>query len=164
MAVAEPQRQRVAELLGREPRGLESIAVSDSRGEPRVIRVASLVDGKPFPTLFWLVDPVINYRIDQAEARGLIRELQARVNRATDLQAAMRDDHAAHIVLRDSYIDDALRSEMETLGFLGVLSQRGIGGIGDFRHIRCLHTWYAAHLVVPNTVGRLLDQHWADTP
>lgn len=161
MAVTAYQRQRVAELLGREPRGLEAIAVSDERGEPRVIRVASLVGGKPFPTLFWLVDETLNYRIDQAEAGGLIAEFQSRVHREPALQQAMAMDHRAHSALRNSYLDDALRAEMARLGYLEVLARRGIGGIGDFRHIRCLHTWYAAHLVVPNSVGRLLDRHWA---
>lgn len=161
MAVTAEQRQRVAELLGREPRGLEAIAVSDERGEPRVIRVASLVAGKPFPTLFWLVDAALGYRIDQVEAGGLIAEFQMRVDRDPALQAAMAADHRAHIALRDSYLTDALRAEMTRLGYLDVLSGRGIGGIGDFRHIRCLHTWYAAHLVVPNTIGRMLDQHWS---
>lgn len=161
MAVEELQRQRVARLLGREPRGLEAIAVVDEQGEPRVIRVASLVNGKPFPTLFWLVDAALNYRIDQEEARGLIGDLQARVNHDPELQAAMHADHEAHIRLRDSYIDASLRTRLGQLGYLEVFAQRGIGGIGDFRHIRCLHTWYAAHLVVPNTVGRLLDQYWA---
>ncbi|MAL93639.1 MAG: hypothetical protein CME40_00940 [Haliea sp.] len=161
MAVTAEQRQRVAELLGREPRGLEAIAVSDERGEPRVIRVASLVAGKPFPTLFWLVDGALNYRIDQVEAGGLIAGFQARVDAEPALQAAMAEDHRAHIALRDSYLDDDLRAEMARLGFLDVLSGRGIGGIADFQRIRCLHTWYAAHLVVPNTIGGLLDQYWA---
>ena len=45
---------RVEALLGRAPRGLEAVAVSRPDGEPVVLQVASLVDGKPFPTLFWL--------------------------------------------------------------------------------------------------------------
>jgi hypothetical protein len=78
------------------------------------------------------------------------------------LQATMREDNRAYIALRDQYIDDGTRARLEHLGFGDVLAAKGIGGIGDFTRIRCLHTWYAAHLVVPNTVGRLLDQHWAD--
>ena len=45
------QLARVAVLLGREPRGLRAIPVADAHGEPLVIRVASVVDEKPFPTL-----------------------------------------------------------------------------------------------------------------
>jgi len=49
-----------------------------------------------------------------------------------------------------------------SLGFTGVLADRGIGGIADFQRIRCLHTYYAAHLVRPNVVGRMLDQYWCE--
>ena len=151
---------RVAELLGREPRGLEAIAVTAADGSPVVIRVASLVDETPFPTLFWLVDPGLAYRIDKAEAGGLIKRLQQRIDGDAALQQRMRGDHQAYIALRDSYISSALRQRMARLGFADVLAQKGIGGIADFTRIRCLHTWYAAHLVVPNTVGELLDEWW----
>ena len=74
--VSESVRDAVARLLGREPRGLRGVPVLDKDGQPAVIRVAPLVDGKPFPTLFWLVDPELCYRIDQAEASGLIQHFQ----------------------------------------------------------------------------------------
>jgi hypothetical protein len=152
---------RVAALLGRKPRGLEAIPVSREDGTPMVIRVCSLVDDKPFPTLFWLVDPELCYAIDRAEAGGLIKRLQGVVDNDPGLRAAMREDHRAHIALRDEYMSDATRQRLGELGFGDVLATKGIGGIGDFSRIRCLHTWYAAHLVVPNTVGRLLDEYWA---
>jgi len=126
-----------------------------------VIRVASLVDGKPFPTLFWLVDRALNYRIDGDEATGLIARLQADIDSDPALQTAMQDDHRAHIALRDSFIDAQQREQIAALGYQAVFADRGIGGIADFTRIRCLHTWYAAHLVTANTVGRLLDAHWA---
>jgi hypothetical protein len=155
---------RVAALLGREPRGLEDVPVVGPDGGPVVIRVASLVDDRPFPTLFWLVDPVLCYRIDRAEAGGLIKAFQRRVDADAGLRAALREDNLAHIRLRDSYLDEATRERLEALGFGGVLANKGIGGIGDFGRIRCLHTWYAAHLVVPNRVGGMLDDWWRQQP
>ena len=160
MPIAPQVRSRIAALLGREPRGLEAVAVTGADGGPRVIRVASLVDDTPFPTLFWLVDPVLNYRIDRTEAGGLIRQLQARIDADPALQQQMRADHRAHIALRESYISAELRQRFQDLGFGDVLADRGIGGIADFSRIRCLHTWYAAHLVVANTVGGMLDDWW----
>lgn len=153
--------ERVGELLGRKPRGLEAVPVIDEKGGPVVIRVASLVDDKPFPTLFWLVDPQLGLRIDREEAGGLIARLQRQIDASASLQAGMREDHERHIALRDSYLSRQDRQRLEALGFGAVLQQKGIGGLGDFGRIRCLHTWYAAHLVEPNTVGRLLDEHWA---
>lgn len=149
--------------MGREPRGLEDVPVRDEQGRPSVIRVASLVDDKPFPTLFWLVDADLNYRIDQVEALGLIAELQQQINASKELQASMRLDHENYIALRDSYLPDTERARIAELGFTDVFAVKGIGGIADFTRIRCLHTWYAAHLVKPNTVGRLLDAHLIET-
>ncbi len=160
MTVSEEQREQVKTLLGRKPRGLEDVPVAGPQGQPRVIRVASLVNDKPFPTLFWLVDPDLNYRIDGEEAGGLIASLQDQINESAELKSAMVADHKRHIALRDSYIGEAQRQRIATLGFTAVFEHKGIGGIADFTRIRCLHTWYAAHLVTGNTVGRLLDEYW----
>ena len=162
MTISAEVRSRLAALLGREPRGLEAIAVAAANGSPMVIRVAYLVDDPPFPTLFWLVDPGLSYRIDRAEAGGLIKRLQRRIDTDPDLQQQMRTDHEAHIALRTSYITGACQQRLEALGYGEVLNHKGIGGIADYKRIRCLHTWYAAHLVVPNTVGVLLDQWWQE--
>ena len=152
----------VERLLGRKPRGLRDIPLAREDGTPMVIRVASLVDDKPFPTLYWLVDPQLCLRIDREEAGGLIKALQSRVDTSPELQAAMAADHRAYIESRDSFLQPEERLRLQELGYEGALADKDIGGIGDFRYIRCLHTWYGAHLVVPNTVGRLLDAHWAE--
>jgi len=154
-------RTQIASLLGREPRGLEGVAAYGPDGEPRVIRVSSLVDGKPFPNLYWLIDPALVYRIDCDEAGGLIHRLQQKVDDDPDLQREMIGDHRAHIELRNGFMTQAVEEQLHSSKYYEVLQQRGIGGIADFGRIRCLHTWYAAHLVVPNTIGRLLDDYWA---
>ena len=153
-------RSQIASLLGREPRGLEDVAVTSAAGNPMVIRVASLVDDKPFPTMFWLIDRDLSYRIDVEEAGGLIQRLQARISATPELQQAMAEDHRAHIKLRNGFLTPDAKKRLQELNFYEVLQQRGIGGIADFSRIRCLHTWYASHLVVGNTVGRLVEEHW----
>ncbi|MEP5764631.1 MAG: DUF501 domain-containing protein [Halieaceae bacterium] len=155
-------RARVDELLGREARGLRDIPVQDAAGQPQVIQVASLVADKPFPTLFWLIDPQLSYRIDQLEAGGLIAELQQRIDESSSLQKSMREDHERHIRLRNSLMTDSERKELQALGYYDSLQKRGIGGIENFSRIRCLHTWYAAHLVEPNTIGRLLHEVFSE--
>ena len=155
-------RTQIAKLLGREPRGLEEVADYGAAGEPRVIRVSSLVDGKPFPNLYWLIDPALVYRIDCDEAGGLIHRMQKQVDDDPLLQRQMISDHRAHIDLRNGFMSQAIEAQLRASNYYEVLQQRGIGGIADFGRIRCLHTWYAAHLVVANTIGGLLDKHWAD--
>ena len=44
----------ITEQLGRAPRGIEAVAAVDGNGTPLVLRMAPIVDGKPFPTLYWL--------------------------------------------------------------------------------------------------------------
>ncbi|MEM1404051.1 MAG: DUF501 domain-containing protein [Pseudomonadota bacterium] len=151
----------VEACLGRAPRGLQAVSARDAQGRAASIRVAPLVDGKPFPTLFWLVDPELRLRIDREEAGGTIKTLQQQVDNDEALRSSMAEDHRAHIALRASYIDTETRQALEASGRWRALSDRGIGGIADFGRIRCLHTWYAAHLVHPNTIGRLLDDRWA---
>jgi hypothetical protein len=157
-------RASVEKLLGREPRGLREVPVLDKHGEPAVVRVASLVGGKPFPTLFWLVDPDLCFRIDQAEASGLIKQFQKMVDADEGLRVSMKADHEAHIELRNQYMDAEERLRLQELGFYKVLQKKGIGGIANLSYIRCLHTWYGAHLVKANTIGKLLDAHWAASP
>ena len=162
--VSDAVRDAVARLLGREPRGLREVPVLDKDGQPAVIRVAPLVDGKPFPTLFWLVDPELCYRIDQAEASGLIQHFQERVDGDGVLREAMTADHHDYISLRNHYMGETERQSLQELGYYHILQTRGVGGIADFTRIRCLHTWYGAHLVKANTIGKLLDAHWAELP
>ncbi|MFT6101778.1 MAG: hypothetical protein ACJATV_000161 [Granulosicoccus sp.] len=160
MAVLEGDITVIESLLGREPRGLEDVAVRDNAGVPMVIRVAPLVNEKPFPTLFWLIDKRLNYAIDQVEAGGLIADLQETVDSRPELQAGMVVDHQRYIELRQTYFSEIQKQHIKRLGYESVLAERGIGGIVDFQRIRCLHTYYAAHLVRTNTVGRLLDAYW----
>lgn len=151
---------QVAELLGREPRGLEAIEVVDAKGQPSVIRVASLVDDKPFPTMFWLVDKALSYQIDQLEAGGLIATLQAEIDASEDLQAAMVADHHEFIQLRDANMTQEIKARLVERNYYEALQKRGIGGIANFVRIRCLHTYYASHLVRANTIGRWLDKEY----
>lgn len=151
---------QVAELLGREPRGLEAVEVVDAKGQPSVIRVASLVDDKPFPTMFWLVDKALSYQIDQLEAGGLIATLQAEIDASEDLQAAMIADHQQFIQLRDANMIKEIKARLVEKNYYEALQKRGIGGIANFVRIRCLHTYYASHLVRANTIGTWLDKEY----
>ncbi|MEK9655271.1 MAG: DUF501 domain-containing protein [Halieaceae bacterium] len=156
------QRERVAALLGREPRGLRAIAVTDTDDEPVVIRVASVVDRKPFPTLYWLVGADLSLHIDRLEAAGWIARLQTEVDADPELQAALQNDHALHKRCRAAFMTTQERDFLRETGMERALEERGIGGIAEPARIRCLHTWYAAHLVTPNTVGKMVEKLLAE--
>jgi len=160
--ISDEDRSNVKALLGRTPRGLAAINVRTKTGLPVVTQVESMVNKKPFPTLFWLVDKQLNYEIDKLEAGGLIARLQARIDSSPELQQSMNQDHLEHIKLRDELMLPEHKAVLNDLGFSRVFETRGIGGIENFTRIRCLHTYYASHLVVPNTVGTLLDEYWGE--
>jgi uncharacterized protein len=144
--------------------GLQEVAARNASGKPSVVRVASLVEGKPFPTLFWLIDPELVKRISGEEATGRIAEFQQRVNEDADLRASMEHDHREYIALRQKLTPPEMQEEICKLGYDQLLAERGIGGLEKYDRIRCFHTWYAAHLVQPNTIGRMLDALWQKTP
>lgn len=149
-------RAIVAEQLGREPQGFERVAVWRGK-RPAVIQVAPIVAMKPFPTLFWLVDEALNLAIDRLEAGGLIAEFQKQIDTESDLRERMLIDHREHNKLRDQFWTSEQRARIADLGFEPVFESRGVGGIASTDRIRCLHTWFASHLVRPNTVGVMLE-------
>ena len=150
----------VAQLLGREPRGLEAIEIIDEAGQPSVIRVSSLVDGKPFPTMFWLVDEKLCYELDKLEASGIIAEIQGMIDQSEDLKSKLFDDHISHITLREKNMSLEVKQCLIKRNFFDQLQKRGIGGISNFSRVRCLHTYYASHLVNPNVIGRIVDERY----
>jgi len=152
----------IQQCLDREPRGLRAIVAWDEQGRPRVIQVALVVDGKPFPTVFWLIDPALCLAIDRLEAAGCIAGLQQRVNASPELRAAMRLDHEKHQAIRAATMTPTERKLLESSGMMAAFTTRGIGGIQEPDRIRCLHTWYAAHCVQSNAVGDMIDELLAD--
>lgn len=147
---------KVAAQLGRAPQGLERIAVWRD-DNPAVIQVAPMVRRQPFPTLFWLVDPIMNLAIDRIEAAGHIAELQLKVDNSAEIRAQMVVDHDQHRRLREQLLTPEQSAAIIEHGFEPVFEQRGVGGIAAQDRIRCLHTWIAAHLVRPNVIGQLTE-------
>jgi len=75
----------------------------------------------------------------------------------------MRADHEQHKIAREGFLTEEEAQFLSERGMRAALDQRGIGGIAEDDRIRCLHTWYAAHLVTPNTIGKLVDELLADS-
>lgn len=148
----------VSERLGREPRGFRDVSAFSREGKPAVIRVSSVVDEKPFPTMFWLIDADLSLKIDRLEAAGWIAKLQKEVDASEVIKCHMQLAHDAHKALREAFLSAAERMLLDSKGMMAALSDRGIGGIHEPHRIRCLHTWYAAHMVEPNCIGVAVDQ------
>ncbi len=137
-------RERVRELLGREPQGSYSIAARDPNGDPRVLENAPFLDdGTPMPTLFWLVGPDDIRRIGRLEAAGGVDAAAADVD-PDELARA----HARYAAQRDALIP------RDHVG------PRPSGGVGGTRAgVTCLHAHWAWHLAGgDDPVGRWIAE------
>ncbi|CAI8302000.1 MAG: Uncharacterised protein [Acidimicrobiales bacterium AG-410-I20] len=122
------EHERVAELLGRPPSGKFEIVVRDNSGDPIVIRnYPVLENGKPMPTLYWLVSEELRSRIGTLESQGGVKKAEAEVDSEELIQAHLRYAKERDSVLPDSY-----------------QGHRPSAGVGGTRQgVKCLHAHYA---------------------
>ncbi|CAB4868221.1 unannotated protein [freshwater metagenome] len=121
-------RDRVRELLGREPQGQFEVVVRDASGDPIVLRNDPLLDdGTPMPTRYWLVSKSLNAAVGRLEAAGGVNEAEAAID-PDELAAA----HARYQAERDAALPT---------GYQGPRPSAGVAGtrIG----VKCLHAHYA---------------------
>jgi len=158
--ISASQKELLCNQLGREPVGAKDVSRTCPEGHPLVVRVGSVVRNQPFPTLFWLSCPQVKKQIDSYEAAGAISFLQALVDASQDTRAAMQKDHETYSLLRESYLTEDERRYLEGKSLLSDLARRGIGGLKNTTHIRCLHMHFAYHLINPSTIGTLIQEHF----
>ncbi|MHB0776902.1 DUF501 domain-containing protein [Halomonas sp. WWR20] len=150
----------ITQQLGRAPRGIQAVSATDSQGTPLVLRMESIVDAKPFPTLYWLCSERLKVELSHIEARGVIKALEARLQREPDFLAAYHRSHEDYVAQRWQYMSESQRHQAENLGYAELFRHRGIGGIGNWDQVRCLHTQYAHHLCGHNVIGQWLDAEY----
>ncbi|ANF56922.1 DUF501 domain-containing protein [Halotalea alkalilenta] len=156
----ERQLTLIAEQLGRTPRGIQAVTAIDGEGTPLALRMHSLVDDAPFPTLYWLCSERLKIELSHLEADGVIKALEAHLLEDPALLADYHRSHEAYVADRWRYMDEATRVRIEELGFESPLRERGVGGISNWNQVRCLHTQYAHHLSTDNAIGRWIDAHY----
>jgi len=149
-------REVVAAQIGRSPRGQFVVSVRCSYGYPQVIRVHPVVQGKPFPTLYWLTCPFLSKEIDHLEAAGWVKQLEDRMIGETDLHSAMQAAHRRYCRQRDRLLSSEEKATLEANGTMVGLSGRGIGGISDWNRLKCLHLHVAHGLADENAVGSIV--------
>lgn len=152
----------VAQLLGREPKGLYEICRYNIEGQPAIIKVLPIVDKTPFPTLYWLCCPLLKKEISHIEKTGLIKEIEGNLFREKpEMLASLKADHERYQKQRIELIREAnLNLEELDEGKKKVLTESGIAGIMDWNFIKCFHTHYAHHGADSNTIGQYLDDNF----
>lgn len=145
MSVSPEDLAVVAAQLGREPRGVVGIAARCVCGRPTVVRTAPrLPDGTPFPTTFYLTNPVAVAALSTLEATGVMREMNERLAAEPELAAAHRRAHEHYL---------AQRAE---LGDVPEIAGISAGGMPN--RVKCLHVLAGHALAAGPGVNPLGDE------
>lgn len=148
MAPSALDRQRVVELIGREPQGAFEVVVRDHAGDPVVVRNAPLLDdGTPMPTRYWLVGREANKAVGRLESEGGVRRAELEID-----PEAVAAAHRAYATERDA----ALPADHA--------GPRPFGGVAGTRTgVKCLHAHYAWFLAGgDDPVGRWVAERLAE--
>ena len=135
--------------LGKTPKGDFKVIKLCKFGFPVVIKNQPVVDGKPFPTMYWLTCPYLVKKVSQLEEKGLINHFELKLkydhrfrNRYLKAQNFERN-------LRKLLIPDSVPKRIKEK-----LLKVGIGGIEKSLGVKCLHLHLASYLAgIPNPVG-----------
>ncbi len=143
--VPDADRAVVAAQLGRPPRAMRDVAHRCPCGNPDVVESAPrLVDGTPFPTLYYLTCPRAASLIGRLENSGLMRTMTARLR--TDDELA-----AAYVAAHESYL--ARRAEIAAVPEID-----GVSAGGMPNRVKCLHVLVGHSLAVGRGVNPLGDE------
>ena len=113
-----------------------------------MIETFPIVDGEPFPTLYWLTCVRACAAIGRLESSGVMRDLTARLREDTAFAEAFASAQSDYVARRDAL------ARLEGAG--------GVGG-GPPDRIKCLHAHYAHHLVCGcNPVGAWVHEQLGD--
>lgn len=139
------------EQLGRDMRGVVSIARRCGCGRPAVVRTAPrLEDGTPFPTSFYLTLPWLTLELSRLEATGMMAELSQRLEQDEQLAAAYRGAHERYL---------ARRAE---LGDAEEVRHVSAGGMPT--RVKCLHAVAGQALAEGPGVNPIADEVLAGIP
>lgn len=158
--LTEQQLEIIRHQLGREPRGIVKIAAQTADGIPTVLQTRSLVNDKPFPTMFWLCSKDLHKAIAEIETSGWTKLIEERIQQDEELRLTFYGNHQLYVSNRWQAMAPKDKERLEALGFIKLFDQYGIGGISQWDKVRCLHMQYAHHLCGDNVIGQLMDQQF----
>jgi len=148
--MSKPFEEIVKRQLGWRLKGEFKVVKICKFGFPQVIENKPFLNGKPFPTLFWLTCPFLRKKVSRLEERGFVEyfELKLKYNhrfRNTYLKAQSLERS-----LRKLFIPKSL-----PFGVKKKLLSVGIGGMENPLGVKCLHLHLADYLGgIPNPVGK----------
>jgi uncharacterized protein len=141
----------VSQQLGRPARDIVGVTARCVCGNPVAVATKPrLVDGTPFPTLYYLTQQAATQAASRLEASGVMPEYQERLATDEDALVAYQAAHEAYL---------ATRAAIDVVDEIEGISA---GGMPD--RVKCLHALMAHSLSVGAGVNPVGDWALADTP
>jgi hypothetical protein len=162
--VAQRDLDAVREQLGRPPRGVRAVAHRCPCGNPDVVQTEPrLIDGTPFPTVYYLTCPRAAGAIGTLEADGVMKQMAARLADDEELAAAYAAAHDDYLARRaamvgEPSVDDPSRIIDDVPEIAGISA----GGMPD--RVKCLHVLVGHALAAGPGVNPLGDEALAMLP
>lgn len=139
----------IRKQIGRFPNGMNQVVRRCKYGYPILIESYPVINGKPFPTLYWLTCPFLIKTVSRLEAHGWISKLEELIAKDSVLRERYLRAHQEIQERRSRLINDENTKER--------LSKVGSGGIRDLRRVKCLHLHLSDFLAgVDNPVGEIV--------
>ncbi|HAA85960.1 MAG TPA: DUF501 domain-containing protein [Kosmotogaceae bacterium] len=153
MGIVNSDKEVIEWQIGRKLENEFEVCAKCQWGYPVSFSAPPIVRDRPFPTIHWLCCPHLCKEISKLEAEGLIDEMEARLSSDDLLCSGYIDAHKS----TNRVVMAQLKRNQAPLWFLGALEGRGIGGMKDFTHIKCLHMHVANLLCgVENPIGKIV--------
>lgn len=143
--------------LKRKPRGKITVVKRCDFGRPLVILAHFKFSSKSyFSNLFWLSCPWLVKEVSKWEAEGWVKKFQERLETDEVFAQAFHRSQLTFCKFKERLIElePALPAAIKK-----DLLKRGIGGVSDWKKVKCLHAHYANWLVFGvNPVGFYLHR------
>ena len=133
-------RKRKRLLQGNEP-------TEASETEPNQEEQSGAAVLEPFPTIYWLTNPLLKVWVSKLEVNNFGTQLEARLQNDTAASARMKRAHAAYGRTRLSLLTQQDGEEIAKRKWTAALEQaRGVAGIRNHMAVKCLHAHLAHYL------------------
>lgn len=130
-------------------------------GFPQIVilspKRAGKIDYQSLSNILWLTCPYLNDLIHKLENKGYISAIENFIKSDIALQRKMTEAHAHFYFIRKGIAERFLDRKNQKQ-YIDVL-KRGIGGIQDPVHLKCLHLHYAHYRMCDsNIAGKIVYQ------
>ncbi|MBH47220.1 MAG: hypothetical protein CME71_03515 [Halobacteriovorax sp.] len=147
--------------LGRAPVGALEVMARDCEHQPAVLKVDPFPNNRPFPSLYWLTSPILHKAIADIERTAWIKDFENEIiPNNEDFLSRIQNDNELYRDLRWALFKSLHDENSIEEKYLKVIRETGIGGIQNFKRVRCLHMHYAFHVVHGGLVGEELDKQY----